>query len=294
MTGENYESVWSHLTPIAFRQGYVNAGGIRTRYIQAGSPEKPTVVFVHGIAGSLEAFCANIGPFSQHFNVFAFDCLGAGFTDKPEQDIYEMSDYVRHLHDFLMAVDVSKVSLIGVSLGSWISINFTHQYPGMVERVIVCAASGLQREPGYMPPAAASIASDRAKAMDDPSWENIANIFTDLMHDPAKRNADFIKARQTVYRLPDMKASMKRILALTKTDNFNRSALPDAEWRRIDKPVLLIESTDDSEHFRKNTQRANALLPKSQVYSMSGVAHWPQWEDHETFNRVAIDFLRAS
>ncbi|MFH1794432.1 MAG: alpha/beta hydrolase [Pseudomonadota bacterium] len=293
MTNEGFESIWSHLMRVPFRQDYADAGGVKTRYVEAGARGNPAVVFVHGIGGSWEGFCANIGPFAEHFNVFALDSIGAGFTDKPEQDIYEMKDYVRHLRGFLSAVGIDRTSLVGVSMGSWISINFAHAYPDMVERIVMCAASGLQRDPGHTPSAAAAIASDRAKAIDDPSWENISNIFTDLMFRPEKRNADFVKVRQTVYRMPEMKESMKRILALTRTENFNRSALPDEEWRKIRQPVLLVESTDDSEHFRKNTQRAHSLLQNSRIHSISKVAHWPQWEDPDEFNRVAIDFLQA-
>jgi 2-hydroxy-6-oxonona-2,4-dienedioate hydrolase len=291
MATETYESIWSHLTKVAFCQGWVDVDGVNTRYVRAGAAEKPAVVFIHGIGGSWEAFCANIGPFAEHFSVFAFDCLGAGFTDKPTQDIYEMKDYVRHLRGLFQALGIEKASLVGVSMGGWLSVNFAHAYPDLVDRLVLCAASGMQREPGYTPPAAAAIANDRSKAIDDPSWDNIANIFTDLIFQPSKRNADFIKLRQTVYRLPEMKDAMKRILAITRTENFNRSALPDEDWRTLEAPVLLIESTDDSEHFRKNTQRAHTLLPDSRIVSIREVGHWPQWEDPEMFNREAIAFL---
>jgi len=202
-----------------------------------------------------------------------------------------MKDYVRHLHAFFGAVGIKKASLVGVSLGAWAAINFTHAYPELVERLVVCAASGMRREPDYTPPTATAIAKERAKAIEEPSWANVANIFTDLIFDPNKRNADFVKVRQTVYKLPEMKASMKRTLAITKTENFNRSALSDEEWRKISKPVLLVESADDDEHFRKNTRRAHGLLRNSRVFSMNEVAHWPQWENPEIFNREAIAFL---
>lgn len=294
MGGESYESIWSHLTKVAFRQGWVDIDGVGTRFVEAGEPGRPVVVFIHGIGGSWEAFCANLGPFSEQFHVYALDCLGAGFTGKPEQPIYEMSDYVRHLRGFFAAMGIERASLVGVSMGGWLAVNFTHAYPELVEKLVLCAASGLRREPGHTPPAAASIAKDRSRAIDDPTWENIANIFTDLMFHPEKRNADFIKLRQAVYRQPEMKPAMGRILAITKTENFNRSALSDEEWREIDKPVLLIESTDDNEHFRKNTARARSLLPNSRLLSMKEVAHWPQWEDPEVFNREAIAFLHEA
>jgi len=290
---EEYESVWSHLMQVRFEQNWIDVNGINTRYIRAGSPDKPAVLMIHGIGGSWEAFCANIGPFSEHFNVFALDNLGAGFTDKPEQPIYEMKDYVAHLKGFLDAMQISRVSLVGVSMGGWSAVNLAFAYPDLVDRMVLCAASGLKRDPGYMPPAAASIRNERMNAIDNPTWENVANIFNDLMYSPHKRLPDFIKVRQTVYRLPEMKASMKRILAITPTEAFNRSALSDDEWRTIRQPVLLIESADDSEHFRKNTARAQALLPNARTFTMREVAHWPQFEGSETFNAEAITFLRG-
>ncbi|MDN5005605.1 alpha/beta fold hydrolase [Bradyrhizobium sp. GCM10027634] len=288
---DTHESIWSHLVDVPFRQDWINAGGIKTRIVEAGSPDRPTVVFLHGIAGSWEGFCANIGPFARQFRVFAFDWIGAGFTDKPEQPIYTMQDYVKHLHDVLAAVGVARTSLVGVSMGGWSAINFTHAHPEMVERLVICAASGLRRPPGFTPPAAASIRNDRAKAIDDPSWDNVSSVFTDLIHDPVKRIPDLIKLRQTIYSLPEMKASMARILAITATERFNESALSDDEWRSIDQPVLLIESTSDSEHFRRNTARAHSLLRNSAVFAMEGVAHWPQFEKPEVFNQKAISFL---
>ena len=54
-------------------------------------------------------------------------------------------------------------------------------------------------------------------------------MFTDLIHDEKKRLPDFIKVRQTVYQLPEMKASMRRILALTENDMFAKSAIADDE-----------------------------------------------------------------
>jgi 2-hydroxy-6-oxonona-2,4-dienedioate hydrolase len=291
MSNDSHESVWSHLMRVDFQQGYMDAGGVRTRYVHAGAADKPTVLFVHGIGGSWEAFCANLGPFSQHFNVYAFDNIGAGFSDKPDQPIYAMDDYVSHIKAFLDVMGVKKAHMVGVSMGGWSCINFAHTYPDMVDRLVLCAASGMQREPGFTPPAAANIRNDRAKAIEDPSWENITHIFADLIADPQKRIPDLIKVRQEVYKLPEMKASMQRILAITQTENFNKSALSDDQWREIAHRVLLIESSDDSEHFRKNTHRAHALLQNSRILSMSGVAHWPPFEKPDLFNTAVIDFL---
>ena len=291
MQTQEHESIWSHLTAVPFTQGYVNVNGLNTRYVEAGDRNAPTVIFLHGIGGSWEAFCANIGPYAKNHRVLAFDFIGAGFTDKPDQPIYEASDYVEHLHGFMNAMAVETASLVGVSMGGWMAVIFAHRYPEKVDKMVLCAASGMKRPKGFTPPAATSIRNDRKAAIDNPTWDNVAKIFNDLMFLPEKRLPDFIKLRQTVYKMPEMKASMGRILAITTNDNFDKSTLTDAQWSEIQAPVLLIESSDDSEHFRKNTARAHGLLPNSTVFSMSQVAHWPPFEDPETFNDATLKFL---
>ena len=52
MTGsDRFESIWSDLQGVAFEQGYLDAAGVRTRYLRAGDPGLPTLVLLHGPAG---------------------------------------------------------------------------------------------------------------------------------------------------------------------------------------------------------------------------------------------------
>ena len=88
-----YRSVWTELLDTPFRQAWVDAGGLKTRFIQAGDPANPPLVLMHGTAGSLENFAANIAAYARHFNCIAFDMIGSGMTDKPDYD-YETQHYV--------------------------------------------------------------------------------------------------------------------------------------------------------------------------------------------------------
>jgi 2-hydroxy-6-oxonona-2,4-dienedioate hydrolase len=87
-------SFWTNLAHTAYEHGYLDAGGVRTRYIETGSG--PPLVLLHGTSGHLEAYMSNIGTFAQHFRTIAFDMVGHGFTDKPDHD-YEIRHYVKHL-----------------------------------------------------------------------------------------------------------------------------------------------------------------------------------------------------
>src|ERR1700735_3779271 len=68
-----YHSIWTQLLATPFRQGWIDAGGIKTRFVQAGDPSNPPLVMLHGTAGSLENFAANITAHAQHFNCVAFE-----------------------------------------------------------------------------------------------------------------------------------------------------------------------------------------------------------------------------
>ena len=75
--------IWQHLHATPHQLRWIDAGGVRTRMLEAGQPDAPPLLLLHGTAGSLENFCANIATFAAHFRVIAIDMLGCGLTDKP-------------------------------------------------------------------------------------------------------------------------------------------------------------------------------------------------------------------
>lgn len=55
MSQRPYISVWSDLAGTEFSQGFIDAGGYRTRYLHAGDETSPTLILLHGITGHAEA-----------------------------------------------------------------------------------------------------------------------------------------------------------------------------------------------------------------------------------------------
>ncbi len=49
-------SLWPEMATAEFALKTVDAGGVRTRYLEAGRPDAPVVVFIHGTGGHLETF----------------------------------------------------------------------------------------------------------------------------------------------------------------------------------------------------------------------------------------------
>src|SRR5690349_3017353 len=78
-----FESVWSDLLVIAFWQGCLAAGGVRTRYLHAGDPASPALIFLHGSGDHAEAYVRNLEAHGAHFSTMSIAMLRHNCTDKP-------------------------------------------------------------------------------------------------------------------------------------------------------------------------------------------------------------------
>jgi 2-hydroxy-6-oxonona-2,4-dienedioate hydrolase len=283
-----YKSVWTELLDTPFRQAWIDAGGLKTRFVQAGDPANPPLVLLHGTAGSLENFAANFAAHARHFNCIAFDMIGSGMTDKPDFD-YETDHYVKHAVDFLNAMGIKKASVIGLSLGARVASRLAIDYPDKVEKLILLSATA------YFPaqPIQDDIKRSRSAAAANPTWDSIVEIFKGLFHEPGKVWDDLIATRLSIYRRADMKAAMSHILALLDPAVYNRNRIPDDDWRRLRAPTLIIAAVDHEDVFLETARTVVKLIPNAKVIEMKNCSHWPQMEDPETFNRLSLDFLQA-
>ena len=114
----NYTSTWDDLAEVAFDQGYIEAGGYRTRYLHAGTSDKPTLFMLHGITGHAEAYARNLAAHSEHFNVYAIDFIGHGYSSKPEHPL-EIKHYIEQVLAIMDELGVEKAYFSGESLGGW-------------------------------------------------------------------------------------------------------------------------------------------------------------------------------
>lgn len=285
LTTNPHESIWLHLSTVAFRQGWVDVRGVRTRYAQAGSPDAPAVIMIHGTGGNWETFCANLGPHSEHFNCFAIDSLGSGYTDKPPGD-YQIEDYIDHIRGFMEEVRVRQASFIGVSLGAWVAARLSLTNPELVRSITLNAAFGMTNDQEEI----GGIIARRGKAYDEPTWGNIKQIFDSLIYDKQKRMDDFIALRRQIYGTAEVRPAASQILSLFGP-NLAKNLIPEEDWRQIEVPALVIGSLNDRPIFLQTARRAAELMRRAQLVEMDGVGHWPHYEKPEEFNRTSIEFL---
>jgi 2-hydroxy-6-oxonona-2,4-dienedioate hydrolase len=285
-TSYEHRSIWGHLMKLAFKQDYIDAGGVQTRYIQCGPADAPPLIMVHGTGSSWECFCATLESHSKHFNCIAIDMAGSGFSDRPDEP-YDIGFYVKHVLAFMAAMGIERASFIGVSLGAWVLSRLVVDHPEKVERLTLLASSGLIINPATM----TRTKGVRNAAVDDPSWENIKPVFNSILYKEEDRIPDLIQLRQAIYREPDMKMAMGNILVLQEEEVRRANLVTEAEWITVKVPIFIILAPDDNPDYTVTGKRIAELATDVRTLTIDHVKHWAHFEAPDIFNPANIAFL---
>ncbi|WP_216906393.1 alpha/beta fold hydrolase [Nocardia noduli] len=281
-----YESIWSDLQGVSLTQGYLDVGGVRTRYLHAGDPSLPTLVLLHGSGGHAEAYIRNLEAHAEHFSTWSIDMLGHGYTDKPGHPL-EIAHYVDHLIAFFDAIGVEKVSLSGESLGGWVAARAAFDHPERIDRLVLNTAGGSQADPVVM----ARIVTLSMAAVSDPTWETVQARIKWLMADKTKDYDDIVASRQRIYRQPGFVAAMRDIMALQDPEIRQRNLLGEKEYGGIKAPTLVLWTSDDPTADVSEGRRIASMIPGARFEVMPDCGHWPQYEDAKTFDAIHLDHL---
>jgi 2-hydroxy-6-oxonona-2,4-dienedioate hydrolase len=282
----HFSSVWSDLREVPFEQGFLNAGGIRTRYLSSGSRDNPLLLLLHGVGGHAEAYSRNLGPHATHFWTVAVDALGHGWTDKPALD-YELPHYADHILNVLKALGRSAALISGESLGGWIGSWLAVKHPDVVQRLVLNTAGGWTAHPEVM----ARLKKLSNEAASDPTWERIRTRLEFLMCDKAMVSDDLIETRRAIYSQPGFAATMRRIMCLQDMDVRKRNMITEEQYRSIKAPTLVVWTSHDPTATPAEGKQIADMIPGSRFVVMNQCGHWPQFEDAATFNELHIKFL---
>ena len=286
MNERPYTSVWSDLNQVEFSQGFIDAGGYRTRYLHAGEKSKPTLILLHGITGHAEAYVRNLQSHGEHFDVWAIDFIGHGYSAKPEHPL-EIKHYIDQVLGLLDAIGVDKASFSGESLGGWVTARFAQLYPEKVERIVLNTMGGTMANPKVME----RLYTLSMEAAKDPSWERVKARLEWLMADPSMVTDDLIRTRQQIFEQPDWLMACEMNMALQDLDTRQRNMLSDDDLRAISVPAMVLWTTKDPSGPVDEGRRIAGLIPNGRLAVMDNCGHWPQYEDATTFNRIHLDFL---
>lgn len=284
----SHRSLWTDLRQTSFSQGWLDARGIRTRYLRAGEAGLPPLLLLHGVGGHAEAYARNLAAHGRHFDTWAIDMVGHGWSDKPDHPL-EITHYVDHVLRFMDARGWQRAHVSGESLGGWVASRLAVDHPDRVEHIVLNTAGGSRAELAVME----RIKSLSMRAAEDPSWDFIKARLEWLMADKSAVNDDLIACRQAIYAQSGFLAAMKNAMVLQDMEVRQRNLIRPEDYARIRAKTLVVWTSHDPTANVIEGQRIADMIPGALFAVMQGCGHWPQWEDCAKFNRWHINFLEG-
>ena len=284
-------SIWNDLQGVEFRQTFIDAGGVRTRAIEAGSGTP--LIFLHGTGGHAEAYLRNIEAHAAHFHVFAVDMVGHGYSSMPDID-YGMQHYVDHMRDLITAIGGGKAIISGESLGAQVAAWTAIQHPDLIHKIVM--NTGTLLEPTDEGKKDLQDLLERSKkATGTPDRETIRGRLHWLVHEEASITDELVEARYRIYTQPGRAETIKKI----NGQSINGLLDPDmiAKWnnaellKKIPVPTLVLWTRYNPGQHVPLAEQSAELIPDAELVVLENSGHWPQWEEADEFNRLHLEFL---
>src|SRR5260370_25285974 len=111
--------------------GFVETNGTKLYYEMMG--EGHPLVLIHGGYMDRRMWDDQLAVFAQHYRVIRYDVRGFGKSELPQVPYADRQD----LAALLAFLGIEKPYLLGLSLGGVIALDFTLDYPDMVEALIL-------------------------------------------------------------------------------------------------------------------------------------------------------------
>jgi pimeloyl-ACP methyl ester carboxylesterase len=289
-----------HLAPVPSTDGVVRheirLHGRRVRYLASGA-EGPVLVFLHGLGGSSATWRPVMDLVGRAARVIAPDLLGHGGSDAPGSGDYSPAGHATWLRDLLRALDVDRATIVGHSFGGGVALQYAHQYPERVERLVLVASGGLGPEVtvalrAACLPGSAAVVRMLAATASTPMGALARSVAVGLgVADRAELDAlsDGLVSLADAAARAAFLHTVRFALGWSGQRLDARDYLPVLDAER----VLLVAGRDDGCIPVRHSEAAHRALPGSRLAVLDG-GHFPHREHPEAFTRELLAFLVAA
>ena len=125
----------SYLDEYPFESRYLDLDGLRYHYIDEGEGE--TLLMVHGNPTWSFAWRHFVKHLARDYRVIAVDHIGCGYSDKPQNYPYILSQHVSNLCEFLERLELEQVTLFAHDWGGAIGLGAAVAEPQRFARFVL-------------------------------------------------------------------------------------------------------------------------------------------------------------
>lgn len=257
-------------------------------YIEQGEGEP--VVFIHGALGDFRAWLPQVRVFSKNYRAISYSRR----YHRPNESIrdhqlYSRTRQMQDLIEFLRALNLNGVHLVGHSYGGAIALLAALQHPELVSSLVLGEPSPfidlleddglsllMQQQIGFNE-AVFLAHSERAEWAVRHFWDVTAG--TDDMLDRFP-----LTARSILMENAATLAPMLESYYISPPVGYER-------LRNLKAPTLLITGEFSPEISYLSSEQINNCLPNSEIIILGGTSHGLQLDNPDGFNRMVLNFL---
>jgi len=122
-----------------FKRHYLQIGDHKIHYVDEGGSDssKPTLLMVHGNPSWSFYWRNLILALRSQYRVVAIDHMGCGFSDKPQDYSYRLSNHIKNLKALIQELKLQNISLFMHDWGGAIGMGFATEYPESISSLII-------------------------------------------------------------------------------------------------------------------------------------------------------------
>ena len=260
-------------------------GGVRWRSREVEGRGE-AVVFVHGLLASSASWKEVLAPASAGRPAIAVDLPGFGASDRPWPFDYTVAGEAEALVRFLDARRLSRVALVGNSLGGSTVMAAAARHPDRVSAlVLVAPATSHVRIPLPVRVLRAPGAGELAIAL-----STRTSVAFGLRHRIYARSSNVDRERIDDAWLPLSVPGTRR--AALRAIRSDPARYADLE-ARVAAPTLIVWGRDDRLLRVREAQELHERMPGSRLVILPDAGHLPQREAPRQFSTAVSEFLAS-
>jgi 3-oxoadipate enol-lactonase len=269
------------MTQSIARTGFVEINGAQLYYEVAGAGE-PLVLLHAGVADS-RMWDEQFATFAQHYQVIRYDQRGFGKSAVPTHAFKSHEE----LAQLLQHLNLTSASLVGISLGGKIALDFALAYPQMVKALVLVApsVSGAQPTPDVL-----AFYEAEEEALEAEDLDGATELNLKMWVDGPRRAASEVDS-QVRERVRAMQRQAFTTVFPEHAIELDLEPPGSERLNELQARTLLIVGDYDIDAKIDLARQLAEQISGAQLSIIPGAAHMVNMEKPLEFNQAVLTFL---